>query len=61
MLDLRFKSLRIIFSFVGQEQVVSLVEEYDMKFLYLMLIKCHEHLYLLVRLDRNNVDQDIFY
>jgi hypothetical protein len=25
-----------------------------------MLIKCHEHLHPLVRLDRNYVDQDIF-
>jgi hypothetical protein len=25
-----------------------------------MLVKCHEHLYPLVRLDRNSTDQDIF-
>jgi hypothetical protein len=29
MLDLRFKNFQIIFSFVGQEQIVSLVEEYN--------------------------------
>jgi hypothetical protein len=25
-----------------------------------MLVKCHEHLYPLVRLDRNSTNQDIF-
>ncbi len=25
-----------------------------------MLVKCHEHLHILVRLDRNCADQDIF-
>jgi hypothetical protein len=29
------------------EQGVNLVEEYDRKFLYSMLVKCHEHLHLL--------------
>jgi hypothetical protein len=61
MLDLRFKSLRIISSFVGQEQGVSLVEEYDKKFLYPMLVKSLEHFHPLVKLERNNVNQNIFY
>jgi hypothetical protein len=43
MLDLRFKSLCIVSSFVGREQNVALVEEYDGKSLYPMLVKCHEH------------------
>jgi hypothetical protein len=60
MLDPRFKSLRIVSSFVGREQGVALVEEYDRKSLYPMLVKCHEHLHPLVRLNRNCVDQDIF-
>jgi hypothetical protein len=59
-LDPRFKSLCIISSFVGREQGVALVEEYDRKYLYPMLVKCHEHLHPLVRLYRNCVDQDIF-
>jgi hypothetical protein len=29
MLDLRFKTSRLVSSFIGQEQVVSIVEEYD--------------------------------
>jgi hypothetical protein len=57
MFDLRFK---IISSFVGREQGVALVEEYDRKSLYLMLVKCHEHLHPLVRLDTNSINQNIF-
>jgi hypothetical protein len=60
MLDPRFKSLCVVSSFVGREQGVTPVEEYDRKSLYPMLVKCHEHLHPLVRLDRNCVDQDIF-
>ncbi len=60
MLDPSFKSLRIVSSFVGREQGVAIVEEYDRKSLYPMLVKCHEHLHLLVRLYRNCVDQHIF-
>jgi hypothetical protein len=51
MLDPRFKSLCIVSSFVGREQGVVLVEEYDRKSLYTMLVKCHEHLHPFVRLD----------
>jgi hypothetical protein len=37
MLNPRLKNLHIISSFVGYEQGVNLVEEYDRKFLYLHL------------------------
>jgi hypothetical protein len=60
MLNPMFKNFCIIFSFVGREQGVALVEEYDRKTLYPMLVKCYEHLHPLVRLDRNCVDEDIF-
>jgi hypothetical protein len=56
MLDLRFKSLHILSSFVGKEQGVAFVEEYDRKSLYPMLVKCHEHLHPLVRLNKNFVN-----
>jgi len=49
MLDPKYKSLRIVSSFVGKEQGVVLVEEYGKKSLYPMLVKCHEHLHPLVR------------
>jgi hypothetical protein len=60
MLNLRFKSLCIISSFVGREQGVVFVEEYERKSLYPVLVKCYEHLYPLVRLNRNCADQLIF-
>ncbi len=49
MLDPRYESLHIKSSFVGREQGVALLEEYDRKSLYAMLVKCYEHLYPLVR------------
>ncbi len=60
MLDLKFKSFNIISSFVEREQGVVLVGEYDKKSLYPMLVKCHEHLYSLVKSNRNYADQNIF-
>jgi hypothetical protein len=56
MLDPRYKRLCILSSFVGREQGVALVEEYDRKSLYPMLVKCHEHLHSLVRSETNFVD-----
>jgi hypothetical protein len=52
--------LYIVSSFVGREQGVAFVEEYDRKTLYLMLVKCHGHLYPLVRLNKNSTYQNIF-
>jgi hypothetical protein len=49
MFDLRYKSLRIVSSFVGKKEGVALVEEYDRKSLYPMLVKCHEHLHCYMR------------
>jgi hypothetical protein len=53
MLNLRYKSLHIVSSFVRKEQGVALVEEYDKKSLYPMLVKHHVHLHPLVRSERN--------
>jgi hypothetical protein len=41
MLDFRFKNLRIMYS--------SIVQKYDKKSLYPLLIKCYEHLHLSMR------------
>jgi hypothetical protein len=49
MLEPRFKSLQILSSFVGWEEGVSLVEKYDKKSLYPMLIKCYKPLHPLKR------------
>lgn len=40
MLDHRFKNLHIASSFIGPQQGKAIVEEYDRKTLYPMLLKC---------------------
>jgi hypothetical protein len=50
----------MVSSFVGKEQGVTFVEEYDRKTLYPMLVKCHEHLHPLVRLNMNFTNQKYF-
>ncbi len=45
MLDPRFKSFHLVSSFVGQEEGVSIMDEYDKKTLYPMLLKCYHHLH----------------
>ncbi len=49
ILNLRFKKICTIFSFVRREQGVALVEEYNKKSLYPMLVKCNEHSFGKVR------------
>jgi hypothetical protein len=48
MLDPIFKNLCLVFSFVGREECVSIVDEYDRKTLYPMLLKCHHHLHPMI-------------
>jgi hypothetical protein len=45
MLDPRFKSLHLVFSFIGYEQGISIVEGYDQKSLQPMFLKCFHHLH----------------
>jgi hypothetical protein len=45
MLDLIFKSLHLAPFFVGREEGVSIVDEYDRRTLHPMLLKCHHHLH----------------
>jgi hypothetical protein len=61
MPDPRYKNLCIVSSFVEREQGVALVEEYDRKSLYPMLVKYHEHLQFLVRSKMNFTNENIFY
>jgi hypothetical protein len=49
MLDLRFKSLRLVSSFVGRKEGVNIVDEYDGKTLYPMPLKCYHHLHLMTK------------
>jgi hypothetical protein len=62
MLDSRFKSICFVFSFIGREQGVTIVEEYDSKSLHPMLSKCHHHLHPLAKFESDfaniNVDED---
>jgi hypothetical protein len=60
ILNLTYNSFCIISSFVGKEQAVVLVEEYDRKSLYPMLVKCHEHLHPLAKLETSFANQNIF-
>jgi hypothetical protein len=48
MLNPRFESFHIVSSFIGREQGVVIIEEYDKKSLYPMLLKCHHDLHPLV-------------
>jgi hypothetical protein len=45
MLNPRFKSLCLVSSFVGCEEGVNIVEEYDKLSLYLMLLDCYHYLH----------------
>jgi hypothetical protein len=56
MLDPKYKGLHIVPSFAGSEQGVALLEEYDKKSLYLMLVKCHEHLHPSMKLETNSTN-----
>jgi hypothetical protein len=38
----------VVSSYVGSKQGVTLVQEYDIWFLYHMLVKSHEHLHPIV-------------
>jgi hypothetical protein len=60
MLNLRFKSFLIIFSFVERKQGVVIVQEYDRKSLNPMMLKCHEHFHPLIEFQRSVVNYNIF-
>jgi hypothetical protein len=56
MLDPRFETFNFVFLFIGHEQGKAIVEEYDKKSLFPMLLKCHYHLHPLVESERGVVD-----
>jgi len=58
MLDPRFKNLKLISSLIGQEQGIFIVQEYDMRSLFPMLLQCHQHLHLVVKFDITNQNID---
>ncbi len=58
MLDPRLKNLRLVSSLIGQEQGIFVVQEYDMRFLFPMLLKYHEPLHPIVEFEiaKQNID-----
>jgi len=50
-LDPRFNCLRLISSFIGREQVVSIVEDYDQRSLFPMLLRCYHILHLMAKFE----------
>jgi hypothetical protein len=61
----RFKNLRLISFLAGQEQAISIVEEYDQQSLFFMFLRCHHILYPMAELglatnmqidEENNLD-----
>ncbi len=45
MFDHRFKTFRLVSSYVGKKQKMSIVEQYDSKALHPMLVKLYNHLH----------------
>ncbi len=56
MLKERFKSLCLVFFFIGHDQGVAIVEQYDTMSLYPMLMKCYYHLHSLIESNNGFVD-----
>lgn len=55
MLDPRIKNFHVISFYIGYEGV-AIVEEYDKGSLYPMLIKCHNHLHIMLKFEVGWVD-----
>jgi len=59
MFDLRFKTFHLVSSLISCEQGKVIVEKYDKKSLFPMLLKCYYHLHPLVEYERGVVDQRV--
>jgi hypothetical protein len=67
MLNLRFKTLRLVSSLIGREQGKTIIEKYDKQTLFPMFLKCYYHLHPLVEFERDveqrvveqNVEEDM--
>ncbi len=56
MLDTRFKSLHLVFSFISHNQGIAMVEQYDTISLYPIFIKCYYHLHPSIEFDNDFAD-----
>jgi hypothetical protein len=59
LLDPRFFKFHLMSPLIGHEQGKAIVEEYDKKSLFPMLLKCYYHLHLLVESGRGFVDEKV--
>jgi hypothetical protein len=59
MLDPRLKTFHLLSSLIGREQGKAIVEKYDQKSLFPMLMKCYYHLPPLVEFKRGVVDEKV--
>jgi hypothetical protein len=48
LLDPRFKSFHLVSSFIGRDQRLTIIEQYDTMSLYPMLMKCYYYLHPLI-------------
>jgi hypothetical protein len=59
MLEPSLKTLHLVSSFINLEQGKAIVEEYDKKSLFHVLMKCYYHLHPLVEFERGVVDERV--
>ncbi len=59
MFDHRFKTFRLISSYVGKKQKKSTLEQYDRKALYPMLVKLYNHLHPFEDVASGSADFDV--
>jgi len=59
MLDLRLKTFCLVSSFISREQGKAIVEKYDKKSSFPMLLKCYYHLHPLIEYEGRVVDEGL--
>jgi hypothetical protein len=59
MFDPRFKNLCFVSSYVGKEQGVYIMEQYDRRTLYPMLVKSYNHLHHVGDVASSFIYQDV--
>lgn len=59
ILNLTFKNLHLVFSFIGHEHGISIVKKYDNKLLYPMLKKYYHHLHSLANNGNAYIEEEV--
>jgi hypothetical protein len=60
LLDPRFKSFHLVSSFIGCDQGITIIEQYDTMSLYLMLMKCYYYLHPSIKFDNDFVNKKMY-